>query len=72
MKREEEGTVRVIEQYTEGILLTRKKHRRYEWFFCALNPDGVLLEILGGGVPPCSSNPDPVSDHKTCHFPHPF
>ena len=30
MKREEEGTVRVIEQYTEGILLTRKKHRRYE------------------------------------------
>ena len=30
MEREEEGTVRVIEQYTEGILLTRKKHRRYE------------------------------------------
>ena len=25
---------------------------------------GVLLEILGGGVPPGSSNPDPISDQK--------
>ena len=23
---------------------------------------GVLLGILGGGVPPASSNPDPISD----------
>ena len=28
---------------------------------------GVLLEILGGGEPPGSPNPDPISD-----FPHPF
>ena len=27
----------------------------------------VLLEILGGGEPPVSPNPDPISD-----FPHPF
>ena len=27
-------------------------------------PRGVLLEILGGGVPPGSSNPDPISDQK--------
>ena len=25
---------------------------------------GVLLGILGGGVPPGSSNPDPISDQK--------
>ena len=28
----------------------------------ALAPGGVLLGILGGGVPPVSSNPDPISD----------
>ena len=32
---------------------------------------GVLLEILGGGVPPGSPNSDPISDQK-CNFPHPF
>ena len=31
----------------------------------------VLLGILGGGVPPGSPNPDPISDKK-CHFLHPF
>ena len=25
---------------------------------------GVLLGILGGGVPPGSPNPDPISDQK--------
>ena len=33
---------------------------------------GVLLGILGGGVPPCSSNPGPISDQQKCHFPYPF
>jgi len=32
---------------------------------------GVLLGIFGGGVPPASPNPDPISDQKY-HFPHPF
>ena len=32
---------------------------------------GVLRVILGGGVPPSSPNPDPVSDQKVS-FPHPF
>ena len=32
---------------------------------------GVPLEILGGGIPPYSLNPDPISDQK-CHFPYPF
>ena len=27
-----------------------------------------LLGILGGGVPPGSPNPDPVSDQKTSFF----
>ena len=27
-------------------------------------PGGVLLGILGGGVPPDSPNPDPISDPK--------
>ena len=29
-----------------------------------LFPGGVLLGILGGGVPPGSPNPDPISDQK--------
>ena len=32
---------------------------------------GGLLGTLGGGVPPGSSNPDPVSNQK-CHFSHQF
>ena len=32
---------------------------------------GKLLGILGGGVPPGSSNPDPISNQK-CHFSHRF
>ena len=32
---------------------------------------GVFLGILGGGVPPDSPNPDPISDQKMS-FPHPF
>ena len=28
------------------------------------DPRRVLLGILGGGVPPGSSNPDPISDQK--------
>ena len=31
---------------------------------------GVLLGILGEGVPPGSPNPDLISDQS--HFPHPF
>ena len=27
-------------------------------------PRGILLGILGGGVPPGSPNPDPISDQK--------
>ena len=27
-------------------------------------PGGVLVEIFGGGVPPVSPNPDPISDQK--------
>ena len=29
------------------------------------------VAILGGGVPPASTNPDPISDQKT-PFSHPF
>jgi len=32
---------------------------------------GVLLGIFGGGVPPASPNPDPISDQKM-PFPTPF
>ena len=31
-------------------------------------PGGVLLGILGGGVPHGSSNPDPISDQKKIIF----
>ena len=29
-----------------------------------VNAPGVLLGIFGGGVPPASPNPDPISDPK--------
>ena len=29
------------------------------------SPGGVLLGIFGGGVPPASPNPDPISDQNT-------
>ena len=32
---------------------------------------GILLGILGGGVPPGFPNPDPISDQKVS-FSHPF
>ena len=32
---------------------------------------GLLLGILGGGVPAGSPNPDLISDQR-CNFPHPF
>ena len=36
-----------------------------EWVtFSAKCPGGVLLWIFGGGVPPASPNPDPISDQK--------
>jgi len=36
------------------------------------NPGGgVLVEIFGGGVPPASPNPDPISDQKML-FPMPI
>ena len=35
-------------------------------------PRAVLLGILGGGVPPGSSNPDPISDQKNVIFSHSF
>ena len=38
---------------------------------CSWPQEGVLRGTLGGGVPPGSPNPDPISDQK-CHFPHPF
>ena len=31
---------------------------------CEVPPGGVLVEIFGGGVPPASPNPDPISDLK--------
>ena len=41
--------------------------------YCSsMPPGGVLMGIIGGGVPHGSSNPDPISDPKKCNFPHPF
>ena len=35
-------------------------------------PEGVLLGILGVGVPPGSPNPEPTSDQKMSFFSHVF
>ena len=43
----------------------------YKTFTSVIFTRGVLLGILGGGVPPGSPNPDPISDQK-CLFLHPF
>ena len=34
------------------------------------DPEGVLMGILGGNVPPVSPNPNP-SYFRPCNFPHP-
>ena len=34
----------------------------------AVTPQGFLLGILGGGVPPGSPNLDPISDEKMSYF----
>ena len=38
--------------------ILEKNERRSE------DPEGVLLGFLGGGVPPCCLNSDPISDQK--------
>ena len=40
------------------IMPHSNKHR------CTVKPWEVLLGILGGGVPPSSQNPAPISDQK--------
>ena len=41
------------------------------WVLLTSGRRGVLLGIVGGGVPPGSPNPDPIS-HQKCCFSHPF
>ena len=41
---------------------------RTEYIFILIKYRGVLLGILGGGVPPGSSNPDPISDQNMFRF----
>jgi len=36
----------------------------HEEKLAAVYPGGVLLGIFGGGVPPASPNPDPISNQK--------
>jgi len=36
----------------------------YKYESCTVPGGGVLLGIFGGGVPPTSPNPDPISDQK--------
>ena len=59
---------------TESSNLTLYSKRWLWWHDLHPAPEprrGVLLGILGRGVPPGSLNPDLISDKK-CHFPHQF
>ena len=68
--------VEVVEwRHRENGLLKSTAETRI-WFngklqFHIPGKPGVLLGILGGGVPPGSPNPDPISDQKMS-FSHPF
>ena len=44
--------------------LTKEKIEPQHIHSTQLTPGGVPLGILGGDVPPGSSNPDPISDQK--------
>ena len=48
-------------RYREHI---KKKMNHYEYVLQDMDSGRVLLGILGGGVPPGPSNPDPVSGQK--------
>ena len=50
----------------DGFPITYTSHERWGTGKC--DPRGVLLSILGGGVPPGSPNPDPISDQKMSFF----
>ena len=51
---------------------TERRDRGSRLFPLPIVPRAVLLGILGGGVPPGSSNPDPISDQKNVIFSHSF
>ena len=65
----------VNNNWTESSNLTLYSKRWLWWHDLHPAPEplrGVLLGILGRGVPPGSLNPDLISDKKKCHFPHQF
>ena len=39
-------------------------YEHFNFIYVVPNRGGVLLGILGGGVPPGSLSPDPISDQK--------
>ena len=49
-----------------------REKRGSRLFPLPIAPRAVLLGILGGGVPPGSSNPNTISDQKNVIFSHPF
>ena len=60
-------TVLQVEVSLFASLVSTKRKSRYR----RPGGGGILLGILGGGVPPGSPNPDPISE-QNCNFPHPF
>ena len=63
------ANVKIYQASTGGLLhsIQQPDCSESESFFF-VNTRGVFLGILGGGVPPDSQNPDPISDQNLSFF----
>ena len=62
LKKADKGTTTVIMNKSNKIQEAEVQLENREHYKPLEAPGGVLLGILGGGVPLGSSNPDPISD----------
>ena len=68
-----DGCIPNVIRYADGSLVTTAKYRRRMKVRPLPQPGveeggGVLVGILGEGVPPGSQNPDPISDQKMSFY----
>ena len=64
-KREAERRAVEEKKHTEEIQFLKRTNQQLK---VHTGPQGILPKSLGGGVPHCSPNPDPISDQNILFF----